>query len=91
MNLVERRSDRCALGGFKMRLQCPRCGFEKTWERERAPDGPGDCACGAWAPWKVVLKDEPNVPGFVRVVSDKGWQELAAPLFRERKDGWKKN
>lgn len=70
-----------------MILCCPRCQHIRHWERSREPDGPGRCSCGAWAPWRV-LKKMPE-PGFVRVLSDKGWQELKGPHYQEDPNGWR--
>jgi hypothetical protein len=76
-----------------MILQCPRCNHIREWNNELVPQGPGNCSCGAWASWKV-LKEMPKIfkgggKGFVRVISDKGWQELHGTDWQEEPNGWK--
>lgn len=69
-----------------MILRCPRCLSlrEGTFDMKNPP---GVCTCGARAHWRVLAK-RPE-PGFVRVISDKGSQELRGPHFVEHPNGWK--
>ncbi len=66
-----------------MILQCPRCLNVITWERETNPKGPGTCSCKTFQDWKV-LKEYPE-KGFVRLLTDKGWQELKPPYYKDKK------
>jgi len=75
-------------------LQCPKCKKIKTWLR-RDNDityygPPGKCLCGCRKPWNV-LKEDPRLKqtkGFVKVISDKGYQYLHGPNFQENPKGW---
>jgi len=44
-----------------MILQCPKCNYIKDWDQEKPP---GECSCGAYAPWKV-LKEFPKITNLV--------------------------
>ncbi len=72
-------------------LQCPRCRAIREWDRVEHPEGPGHCHCGAWAPWRVLKARPPQPgPGHVIVITDKGWQPLHGPGYREDPDAWRK-
>lgn len=74
-----------------MILQCPFCRRVRMWERASEEDGPGKCACGRNRSWNVLPKiPAPQAPGFVRVYSDKGSQELHGPNWQENPNAWKK-
>lgn len=71
-----------------MNLLCPRCNHITQWDRETKPEGPGTCLCGTFQHWKVISDEEverrKNTKGFVRLLTDKGWQELKPPYYREK-------
>lgn len=73
-----------------MILQCPRCSIIKDWDRDNSPSGPGVCACKSFQYWKVLKEYPKSAKGFVKVLSDKGWQELKGPDWKEDPNGWKK-
>jgi len=65
-------------------LECPRCWIRRSWRREDAPQGPGTCSCGSYQLWRVLPDNAPPRPqGFVRVLTEHGWQELHGPHWRE--------
>jgi len=70
-------------------LQCPRCKRIKRWARKHGDGGPGYCACKSFQFWNV-LKEEPKriIGGYVKVMSDKGYQYLHGPSFIEDPNGW---
>lgn len=71
-----------------MLLECPRCLHVKEGDfGEHNP--PGTCPCGSYQYWRVIKARRPA--GFVRVLSDKGWQDLHPPDYREKPDAWKNN
>lgn len=67
-----------------MILECPRCWRQKEGNfSEKNP--PGECVCKTFQPWRVVKQRRPLFPqGHVRLLTDKGWQNLHAPYYRER-------
>lgn len=76
-------------------LQCVRCRSYLAWYKDDGP--PGQCyKCGRGKGFRQdseyrVLKEKPeSVPGHVIVISDKGWQKLHGPGYRENPDKWEK-
>jgi len=67
-------------------LECPRCLLTIDWYRETTP-APGHCPkCHTNRFWNVVTQR--RAPGFVRVMSHLGTQELKGPHFIEDPKAW---
>ncbi len=64
-----------------MILECPFCLATREGEFSEACP-PGACSCGTFQPWRVVKQR--RAPGFVRLLTSQGWQELRPPYWRER-------
>lgn len=71
-----------------MILECSNCPRDIEGEFNEA-NPPGRCVCRGFRYWKAVKERRPRTPGFVRVLSDKGWQELKGPHFQVDPNGWK--
>jgi hypothetical protein len=72
-----------------MILECPRCRIIINWDRDAKPEGPGDCKCGAYAPYNVLKKMPDRSKGFVRIISSKGTQKLKGPNYTVDEKAWK--
>lgn len=70
-------------------LECPNCLHPRDWRRESEPS-PGFCPmCRSKRPWNVVKERSP--PGYVRVMSIHGSQELKGPYWQEDPNAWVKD
>lgn len=68
-------------------LQCPRCYRVKHWNRKNEKQ-PGHCMCGSFQFWNVLKEEPKKVKGYVKVMSDKGYQYLKGPHFQEDPNKW---
>lgn len=65
-----------------MILECANCtrDIEGDFNEDNPP---GRCSCRRFRYWKVVKTKRVRSPGFVRVLTDKGWQDLHPPHYRK--------